>query len=369
MRSSDILIRMGGDEFAVVIPDISSAEDAVTVTQKIINTLAKSFQLGQDDIYISPSIGISIFPLDGQDAGTLIRNAESAMYTAKEDGKNSCRLFTESLNTDKSRRLQMESNLRRALERNELRVYYQPRMDIQTGMLVGAEALVRWEHPVKGLVPPSDFIPLAEETGVIMQITRYVLRQACRQNRKWQDKGYLPIDIAVNVSARDFRDSDMHAIIRDIIELTGIDPAYLNIEITESVIMRNVDSAVRALFDIKDMGVRVSIDDFGTGYSSLSYLKRFPIDAVKIDRSFIKDITENPDDSAIASAVLGMSHAMNLTVVAEGVETQEQLEHLAALGCDEMQGYLISKPVPAEEFEKYLQNPKLLELSQDEQAA
>ncbi len=369
LRSGDILSRMGGDEFTIVIPNISCPEDAIVVARKALSALSASFQLGGNEFFISSSIGITIFPLDGQDADTLIRNADSAMYHAKEDGKNNFHLYTESLNFETTRRLQTESSLRKALERGELRVFYQPRMDIQSGMIVGCEALLRWEHPTRGLIPPSEFIPVAEETGVIVQMTRWVLRQACRQNKQWQDKGYPKIDVAVNVSARDFRDSNMLETVTEAIRLTGLDPSYLDIEITESVLMKNVDTAVRVLLSIRDMGVRVSIDDFGTGYSSLSYLKRFPIDAVKIDRSFVKDITTNPDDSAIAGAVLGMSHAMNLRVVAEGVETREQLDHLASLGCDEMQGYLVSKPVPAEEFEAFLRQPKLLEVDYSDKAA
>jgi len=369
LRSGDILSRMGGDEFTIVIPNISCPEDAIVVARKVLSALSASFQLGGNEFFISSSIGITIFPLDGQDADTLIRNADSAMYHAKEDGKNNFHLFTESLNFETTRRLQTESSLRKALERGELRVFYQPRMDIQSGMIVGCEALLRWEHPTRGLIPPNEFIPVAEETGVIVQMTRWVLRQACRQNKQWQDKGYPKIDVAVNVSARDFRDSNMLETVTEAIRLTGLDPSYLDIEITESVLMKNVDTAVRVLLSIRDMGVRVSIDDFGTGYSSLSYLKRFPIDAVKIDRSFVKDITTNPDDSAIAGAVLGMSHAMNLRVVAEGVETREQLDHLASLGCDEMQGYLVSKPVPAEEFEAFLRKPKLLEVDYSDKAA
>lgn len=356
IRDTDIVARMGGDEFIVTIGELSSTRDIAVIAQKILKALSEPFVLNGHELSISASIGISIYPQDGVDVETLVKNADTAMYRAKEQGRNRYHLFTEALNTAVIERMTLEHNMRKALERNEFLVYYQPRVNIATGKTVGMEALVRWQHKELGLISPSQFIPLAEETGLIVPISNWVLREACKQNKAWQDAGLPPMEIAINISARLFQQESLLLSINRVLKETGLDPRYLELELTESTLMNNSEFTIETLHQIKAMGVRVSIDDFGTGYSSLSRLKRFPVDSLKIDRSFVKDITTNADDAAVATMVVAMARSLNLKVVAEGVETLEQLQFLKSLACDEMQGYFISRPVDAEEFTQFLRN-------------
>ncbi|HPP74600.1 MAG TPA: EAL domain-containing protein [Armatimonadota bacterium] len=354
LREVDTIARMGGDEFTLVIEGISRAQDAAIVAQRALDVFCQPFMVDGRELFVTASIGISMYPNDGADVETLVRNADTSMYRAKEQGRNTYHLFTESLNATVFERMVMEHSLRKALERDEFIVHYQPRVDIRSGSILGAEALVRWQHPEMGLVMPGQFIPLAEETGLIVPISEWVLDAACSQSKIWQDKNSPILDIAVNISARQFQKGDLVSAVKKALDRTELDPTCLHLELTESILMHNTDAAIDILNKLKDMGVKISIDDFGTGYSSLSYLKKFPVDAVKIDRSFIKDITTNPDDAAIAGAVIAMAHSLKLKVIAEGVETLEQLEFLKSINCDEMQGYFISRPVPAEEFHHLL---------------
>jgi len=350
LRETDTLARMGGDEFTIILTDIMTAEDATSVAKKVLDVLSEPFFLGGREFFITASIGISIFPSDGADVETLVKNADTAMYRAKEQGRNNYYLYTEALNSAAMEWMTLDNSLRKALERREFLVYYQPRVEIRTGQTLGTEALIRWQHPEFGLVSPAHFIPLAEETGLIVPISEWVIQTACAQNKAWQNTGIHPMSVSVNISARQFQQEELVSTVKQALAQSGLAPHYLDLELTESTLMQDPDSAVEILLELKSMGVQISIDDFGTGYSSLSYLKRFPIDAVKIDRSFVRDITTNPDDAAIAGAVVAMAHSLKLKVIAEGVETLEQLEFLRGLKCDEMQGYFITPPVPAEQL-------------------
>jgi len=350
LREADTVARMGGDEFTVVLSDISSAEDATRVARKALDALSRPFRVNQRELSVSASIGIGIYPSDGHDAESLVRNADAAMYLAKEQGKNTYRLYNQSLNASASHRMTLDQSLRQALKNGELRVHYQPRVAVSTGALVGAEALLRWQHPELGMVPPDQFITLAEETGMIDPITVWVLGEVCAQNRKWQEAGYPRIDIAVNVSPRQFDDDRLTAMVRCALKKSGLRAEYLSLEVTESSLMSNPDAGIRVMTAIRVLGVRIAIDDFGTGYSALSRLKQLPIDAVKIDRSLINDLTKSASDEAITSTILAIARSLGLSVIAEGVETMEQLRVLQELGCDEMQGYFVSHPVPADEF-------------------
>jgi|GEM_PF-408396 len=355
LRESDILARMGGDEFTVIVNDIRSQQDVFRVAERIQKELSRAFVLENHEVIISASIGISIYPDSGTDSRTLIMNADTAMYRAKEQGRNNCLLYSETMNTRAMERLKLEYGLRGALDRGEFVLHYQPRIDVRSGELIGAEALLRWNQPDAGLVSPADFIPMAEETGLIVQIGEWVILEAAKQNQDWQNAGLPPICISVNVSPRQFQQTDiLLAAFQSIIDNTGMTMSLLEVEITEGALMDHPDEAIKALEKLKDMGLRISIDDFGTGYSSLSYLKRFPIDAVKIDRSFIKDVHINPEDASICCAIMAMAHNLGMSVVAEGVETTEQYEYMKTIECDEIQGYLTGKPVPADQFESIL---------------
>ncbi|MCL5103527.1 MAG: PAS domain S-box protein [Armatimonadetes bacterium] len=356
VREADTIARMGGDEFTIILADVVDPEAAGEVARRVLRAVASPFVFDEHELYVTTSIGISIYPADGTDVETLVKNADTAMYRAKEKGRNMCQLYTEAFNAADVERMTLENNLRRAAKREEFLLHFQPQVDIRTGETRGSEALVRWRHPEYGLVPPGKFIPLAEETGLIVPISKWIIKAACGQNKAWQDAGYPPITIAVNISAKHFHQEDLAATVGSALSETGLDPQYLELELTESALMQNPDLAVDVLGKLKEMGVRISVDDFGTGYSSLSYLKRFPIDAVKIDQSFVRDITTNHDDAAIAGAVVAMAHSLKLKVIAEGVETLEQLEFLRSLKCDEVQGYFIGRPVPAEEFGQLLED-------------
>jgi len=342
--------RLGGDEFVISLADINRPEDAATVAQRILEALAKPIKLDNHEVFVSASIGISIYPNDGEDAEALFMHADTAMYHAKDAGKNNYQFFIPSMNAAAHGRMSMESNLHKALERKEFVLHYQPQVDSGNERIVGMEALIRWNHPELGLVPPATFIPLAEETGLIAQIGDWVMRQACKHAKTCDEAGLEPLRVSVNLSGHQFREKRLVGLVGDALQEADLEPGRLELEITESVAMEHAEQTVRTLHELKAMGVRVSIDDFGTGYSSLSYLKRFPIDSLKVDRSFIKDITIDSDDAAITRAIIAMAKSLRLEVVAEGVETAEQLNFLRLEGCELIQGYLFSKPLPADHF-------------------
>lgn len=346
--------RQGGDEFTVLLTEISHVQNAARVAQRFLEALSKPFMLDGHEVFTSVSIGIALYPFDADNLDGLLKNADVAMYHAKDRGKNNYQFYRQSMNVAAVERLSLESGLRRALERKEFLLFYQPQMDIQSGRINGVEALVRWQHPERGIVPPGEFIPLAEETGLIVPIGEWVVASACAQARAWHDQGFRGLSVSVNISGQQFRQQDFARTVAQALERSGLDPRSLMLEITESVLMKTTEDIMSTLEDLTALGVRLSIDDFGTGYSSLSYLRRFPLHEIKIDRSFVKEIVTNPDDAAIASAIIAMAHRLKLTVVAEGVETEQQLKFLMDQGCDEMQGYLVSRPVPPAEIVKFL---------------
>lgn len=356
LRRGDTIARIGGDEFTILLNGITYSEDAALVAHKIIETLNEPWVVGMHEFHITTSIGIAIYPEDGEDAEALVKNADAAMYQAKEMGRNNFQFYTPIMNARVVRRLELENHLRKALERDEFIIHYQPQVELSTGQIVGTEALIRWQHPQLGLISPSEFIPVAEDTGLIMAIGKWVVRTACSQTKAWQDAGHLPMRVNVNLSARQFQQPNLVREIADILGETGLDPQWLELEITESLAMKDVEFTGRMLFELRKMGMTVAIDDFGTGYSSLSYLKRLPIDIIKIDRSFIRDITTDPDDASIVSTIIMLARNLKMKVIAEGVETIEQLDFLRQQNCDQIQGFLFSKPLPVDEMEKLLKH-------------
>jgi EAL domain-containing protein (putative c-di-GMP-specific phosphodiesterase class I) len=324
------------------------------VTQKILSFLESPFLIDDQELHITASIGVSFYPNDGMDAETLLKNADTAMYRAKEQGRNHYQLYTSSMNAKAFEHIVIEKGIRRAIAQNEFRVYYQPQVDLYSGQIIGVEALVRWQHPDLGLVSPSNFIPIAEESGLIIQIGEMIMRTACAQNKAWQDAGLPPIRMAINFSARQFQDLNLATRVKQVLLDTGLDPSYLEIEITESVMMKDENTAIQTLRQLRNSGVHISIDDFGTGYSSLSHLKRFPVEKIKIDASFIREITTDNDDAAITTAIIAMAHSLNLKAIAEGVENVDQLRFLRSLKCDAMQGFLFSPALPADDVTKLL---------------
>ena len=355
LRDSDTVARLGGDEFVVLIEELPDPVHVTSIAQKILAAVAKPFVLDGQEFQLTASIGITTYPDDSDDMATLLKNADIAMYRAKEQGKNIYQYYSAQMNVHSLERLALESNLRRAVERDEFRLHYQPKVHLASGRVTGMEALVRWQQSGKALIYPAEFIPLAEETGLIVPIGEWVMKTACAQNKFWQDQGLPPVRVAVNLSARQFTHEKLLDDVARILAETGLDPAQLELEITESMVMQNAEQAVKLLNRLSAMGIHLSIDDFGTGYSSLSYLKRFPIDSVKIDRSFIRDIPGDADDAAITQAIIAMAHGLRITVIAEGVETREQLEFLRDNGCDEIQGHYFSKAVPPDEFVRLLE--------------
>src|SRR6266851_185290 len=355
VRGSDTVSRQGGDEFVILLSEITYPEDAATSTRKILLSLSAPHSIVGQDLHIDGSIGISIYPEDGEDAETLIKSADTAMYHAKENGRNNFQFFKAEMNLKAVERQSLESGLRRALEREEFLLHYQPKVNLETGDITGVEALIRWRQPDRGLVPPSQFVPIAEDCGLILHIGRWVLREACWQARAWQDAGLPTVPVAVNVSAVEFRDKGFVEGVRAILSETGLEARYLDLELTEGVLMEDGESTAAVLRTLKMMGVHLAVDDFGTGYSSLSYLRQFPIDVLKIDKSFVHQISGDPNDSAIVSAVIDMGKNLKQRVVAEGIETQEQLAFLQARHCAEGQGYLFSRPLAAAQFAHIVQ--------------
>ena len=348
------LARLGGDEFTILLTALPQPEDAGRVARRILESLAHPFIIEGHEIFISASIGISIYPSDGSTVEALLKNADTAMYHAKEQGRNNCQFYSSGLNAAAAERLDLENELRRALEREEFVVFYQPKLNIHSRKILGAEALVRWKHPKRGLVPPGVFLNAAIDTGLIRSMDEWVLREACRQVKAWETAGLPTISISANVSNSLFHGRTLPATVSDALRDSGLNPSQLELELTESIAMRDVEASVTMLEGLRTMGVRLSIDDFGTGYSSLSYLQRFPLSRLKIDQSFVRDLLTNENNVKITRAIIAMAHSLNLSVLAEGVETEGQLARLREEGCDEVQGYLFSRPVCAEDFEKLL---------------
>ncbi|OWW20711.1 EAL domain-containing protein [Noviherbaspirillum denitrificans] len=354
VRESDTVARLGGDEFVLVLPERLDERLTTTVVQRIMDAVAEPLVVDGHEFFLGCSTGVAVYPTDGDDPETLIKNADIAMYRAKESGRNNFQFYTAAMNERLLERLRIESDLRNALERNEFVLHYQPQIDLETGRTVGMEALIRWQHPSLGMIPPLRFIGLAEETGLIVPIGEWVLRTACAQAAAWQRAGLGPLRVGVNLSARQFAQHDLVNVIAGTLQETGLAPHLLELELTESLVMTDVDRAIGLLGELKALGVQLSLDDFGTGHSSLSYLKRLPIDALKIDQSFVRDITLTPDDAAIVASIISLAHNLRRHVIAEGVETHEQLIYLQNHGCNEMQGYYFSKPVPPDVFERLL---------------
>ena len=358
VRESDTVARFGGDEFAILLTQIPRAQDAANVARAIKQALDQTFLFEDQEIFVSSSIGISLYPQDGRDTGGLLKTAGVALDRAKNQGGNNFQFYTAGGTTRALKQLVLESNLRPGLERSEFIVQYQPQVDVRGFHLVGMEALVRWQHPSLGLLYPNEFVPLAEDNGLIISLGDWVMRTACAQSMSWQDAGLTPLTLSVNFSARQFQQPTFITDVARILKDTNLDPRWLELELTESSIMKDPEEAIEKLHELKLMGIKVAIDDFGTGYSSLNYLKRFPIDTLKIDKTFVSDICKDPHDTAIVRAIIQLGHALDLTVIAEGVETKEQLQYLSALECDVLQGFLFSKALSPSAFEELLVEQK-----------
>jgi len=347
ITKSDTVARFGSDEFALLRTQIDGTKDVIETIGSLSQVLKFSFDLPGHELFATASVGVSLFPLDGEDCQTLLKHAGAALYKAKRSGGANYQFFTADMHDLATKRLELESNLRKAIQNEEFLVHYQPRVSVDSLAIIGVEALVRWQHPQRGLISPSEFIPLAEDTGLIVPIGEWVLRTACMQGQRWRDQGFAPIQIAVNISARQFHDQDFSQTVIRTLEETGLSPKCLELEVTESSIMQNAEFAAGMMSRLKGMGINISIDDFGTGFSSLASLKRLPIDALKIDKSFVREATSDPDDAALVMAIITLGHNLRLKVIAEGVETEDQLRFLQLLRCDEIQGYFFSKPLPA----------------------
>jgi diguanylate cyclase (GGDEF)-like protein len=358
VRHNDTVSRLGGDEFVILLSELEKAQDAALVAQKILQLLSKPFYVLDHELNITASIGISIHPDDGNNVQVLMKNADTAMYHAKEQGKNAYQFFKENMNTVLFEHMLVENNLRRALERNEFLLYYQPKIDTINWKICGIEVLLRWQHSEMGMVSPSQFIPIAEETGLIISIGEWVLRTACMQSSLWHKAGLPMLSVAINLSGKQLKHHGLLEMIETILEETDFDPAFLELELTESVVMQQAEKTIETLHKLKAMGVKISIDDFGTGYSSLNYLKRFPIDKLKIDQSFVLDVTTNEDDAAIVTAIIAIAQSLKLKIVAEGVETVEQLAFLKNMKCNEVQGFYFSRPLSTNDIARLLQENK-----------
>ena len=359
LRKGDLLARVGGDEFVALLPGFTSFDEVRHIPRQILSVFEAPFVIDGLELYMTTSIGIALFPDDGADLESLIKNADLAMYRAKEHGRNNYQMHTAAMNSAAAERMTIETSLRKALERGEFQLYYQPKVDLQTHRVVGMEALIRWIHPEWGMVSPAKFIPVAEDTGLIVPIGEWVMRTACAQNKRWQNEGWPPLRVSVNLSPLQFQRPHLAEQVADVLAETGLDAEWLEIEITESLLMQNTEAIIATLEELKELGVHLSIDDFGTGYSSLSYLERFPIDSLKIDQSFVRPIQDEDSDALIAKAIISLGHSLNLEVIAEGVETVGQLEFLRAQNCDTVQGYLFSKPIPPEEFLEVLRRSRV----------
>jgi diguanylate cyclase (GGDEF)-like protein len=358
----DTVARLDTDQFAIILATTQHKQEVGNIAQTLLESISQTFALAGQEIFITASMGIAIYPRDGQEIEQLLNHANTAMVHAKQQGGDQYQYYTVAYNIGSSDRLALQTTLRYALERGELQLYYQPQVNLQTGQIVGAEALLRWHHPERGLVSPDKFIPLAEETGLIISIGEWVLHTACKQTKAWQNAGFSSLRVAVNLSSRQFSQIDLRHQLVQILMETGLDPKYIELELTESMLVQNTEVAIRRLNALKALGVEIAIDDFGTGYSSLSYLQQFPFDILKIDRCFIRNITENSNNAAITKAIIEMAKSLNLKLIAEGVETEAELSFVCKHKCDGMQGYLFSRPVPAHEFEQLLTSGKCLPL-------
>ncbi|TCK17028.1 response regulator receiver modulated diguanylate cyclase/phosphodiesterase [Thiogranum longum] len=352
--------RLGGDEFTMLLGGIQDARDSEPVARRILEALFVPISVEGRDLFVTPSIGIATYPADGSDAGTLLKNADAAMYKAKEEGRNCIRFYSNSINDRALARFTLEADLRKALDEDGLEVYYQPQVDLRTGKATGMEALVRWNHPQRGFISPSDFIPVAEEAGLIDGLSRWVMHTACAQARAWSQQGAGEVRMAVNLSARQFYAGNLAHVVADVLASTGLPSRLLEVELTEGMVMKDPKVTLDALEALKGMGVSIAVDDFGTGYSSLAYLKKYPLDVLKIDRSFVRDIATDPDDAAIARAIIVMAKSLGMVVIGEGVETEQQLAFLRENGCDQAQGYLMARPASAGDAEKYLRGHLLI---------
>ncbi|HEY9902237.1 MAG TPA: EAL domain-containing protein [Candidatus Sericytochromatia bacterium] len=358
--NQNTVARLNADQFAIILATVEHKKEAGNVAQTLLDNLSQTFRLAGQEIFITASLGIAVYPRDGAEVEQLLNHANIAMAKAKEQGGDQYEYYTPAYNIGSADRLVLQSSLRYALERQELVVYYQPQVNLQTGEIVGAEALVRWQHPERGLVSPDKFIPIAEETGLIVPIGEWVLHTACKQVKLWQTEGFPSLRVAVNLSSRQFSQIDLRHQLVQILIATGLDPKYIELELTESMLVQNTEVAIRRLNALKALGVTIAIDDFGTGYSSLSYLQQFPFDILKIDRCFIRNITENANNAAITKAIIEMAKSLNLKLIAEGVETEAELSFVCQHQCDGMQGYLFSRPIPAPEFHQLLMAGKRL---------
>ena len=355
LRAADVVARLGGDEFVILIEEIADEKQVTTVAQHVLSTIIKPIMIMGQECRITASIGVGIYPQAGEDEQTLMKNADIAMYFAKEAGKNNYQIYSTDIKTQSIERLSIETNLRKALQRNEFSLHYQAKLDFKTGAITGVEALIRWDNPSLGSVTPLQFIPVAEETGLIVPIGRWVLKTACAQNVAWQRQGLPPVRMAVNLSLRQLTDEGLLNDIQTTLRETGMSPDLLELEITESMVMHDPSRIIKILSQIKEKGVRLALDDFGTGYSSLAQIKQFPIDTLKVDRSFIRNVPNDSEENAITKAIISMGKILSLTVVAEGVETQEQMDFLKKRSCDEMQGFYFSRPIPPDQFAGLLQ--------------